>query len=269
MDTARGDNEFTPLRNWFNEFYARDTSKKIRAVKLAKAQRGERVNGEAPYGYILDPGNKHHLIPDTEVAHVVKQIFSMYVQGARICHIQDWLRDNEIVTISELNYRRTGKSRRPRPKPELIYNWPGKTIYDLLNRKEYLGHTITAKSCKMSYKSNKVRRNPEDKQYFFPNTHEPLIDDATFELAQKRIATKNRPTKTDEIDMFSGLLYCGDCGSKMYVMRGDATSERKHGYVCGNYRNRARNNYSCTTHYIRKSVMTELVLGDIQRVMCT
>lgn len=162
VDTAREDNEFTPLRNWFNEFYACDTSKKIRAVKQAKAQRGERVNGEVPYGYIIDP---------------------------------------------------------------------------------------------------------EDKQHFFPNTHEALIDEETFDLAQKRIATKHRPAKSEEIDLFSGLLFCGDRGYKMYLQQGAGTLERKHGYTCGRYRNRIRTGEVCTTHYIRKSVLKELVLGDIRRVL--
>lgn len=267
VDTAREDNEFTPLRNWFNEFYARDTSKKIRAVKQAKAQRGERVNGEAPYGYIIDPENKNHLIPDPETAPIVKQIFSMYVRGDRICEIQDWLQENKVLTVSELRYRRTGSCRHPRPHPDCIYNWPDKTIYDILARKEYLGHTLTAKSYKVSYKSKKTRRNPEEKQYFFPDTHEALIDSETFELAQKRIATKHRPNKCEEIDIFSGLLFCGDCGYKMYLQQGAGTLERKHAYTCGKYRNRIRTGDLCTTHYIRKSVLKELVLADIQRVL--
>ena len=231
VDTAREDNEFTPLRNWFNEFYARDTSKKIRAVKQAKAQRGERVNGEVPYGYIIDPENKNHLLPDPETAHVVRQIFAMYIRGDRICEIQDWLRENKVLTVSELRYRRTGKK------------------------------------CKVSYKSKKTRVNPEDKRYFFPNTHEALVDEETFDLAQKRIATKHRPTKSEEIDLFSGLLFCGDCGYKMYLQQGAGTLERKHAYTCGRYRNRIRTGEVCTTHYIRKSVLKELVLGDIQRVL--
>ena len=267
VDTAREDNEFTPLRNWFNEFYARDTSKKIRAVKQAKAQRGERVNGEVPYGYIADPNDRNHLIPDPETAHVVKQIFAMYVRGDRICEIQNWLRDNEILTVGELRYRRTGRTQHPRPQQNAWYNWPDKTLYDILTRQEYLGHTITAKTYKVSYKSKKTRKNAEDKRYFFPNTHEPLIDEETFELAQKRIATRHRPTKSDEIDLFSGLLFCGDCGYKMYLQKGAGTPERKHAYTCGNYRNRARNDFLCTTHYIRKSVLKELVLADLQRVM--
>ena len=267
VDTAREDNEFTPLRNWFNEFYARDTSKKIRAVKQAKAQRGERVNGEVPYGYIADPNDRNHLIPDPETAHVVKQIFAMYVRGDRICEIQNWLRDNEILTVGELRYRRTGRTQHPRPQLNAWYNWPEKTLYDILARQEYLGHTITAKTYKVSYKSKKTRKNAEDKRYFFPNTHEPLIDEETFELAQKRIATRHRPTKSDEIDLFSGLLFCGDCSYKMYLQKGAGTPERKHAYTCGNYRNRARNDFLCTTHYIRKSVLKELVLADLQRIM--
>lgn len=259
--------EFTPLRNWFNEFYARDTSKKIRAVKQAKAQRGERVNGEVPYGYIIDPENKNHLLPDPETAHVVRQIFAMYIRGDRICEIQDWLRENKVLTVSELRYRRTGSCRHPRPHPNCIYNWPDKTLYDILSRKEYLGHTVTAKKCKVSYKSKKARINPEEKRYFFPNTNEALIDEETFDLAQKRIATKHRPTKCDEIDLFSGLLFCGDCGYKMYLQQGAGTLERKHAYTCGRYRNRIRTGEVCTTHYIRKSVLRELVLGDIQRVL--
>ncbi len=267
VDTAREDNEFTPLRNWFNEFYARDTSKKIRAVKQAKAQKGERVNGEVPYGYIADPNDRNHLIPDPETAHVVKQIFAMYVQGDRVCDIQRWLKEHEILTVGELRYRRTGSTRHPRPQQNAWYNWPDKTLYDILARKEYLGHTYTGKSYKVSYKSKKTKRIPEEKQYFFPNTHEPLIDEETFELAQKRLANRHRCTRVDEVDIFSGLLFCGDCGYKMYLIRGAGTPERKHAYTCGNYRNRARNDFICTTHYIRKSVISELVLADLKRVL--
>ena len=267
VDTAREDNEFTPLRNWFNEFYARDTSKKIRAVKQAKAQKGERVNGEVPYGYIADPNGRNHLLPEPETANVVKQIFAMYVRGDRMCEIQNWLREHEILTVSELRYRRTGSCRHPRPHPTCIYNWPDKTLYDILTRKEYLGHTITGKSYKVSYKSKKTKKNPEEKQYFFPNTHEALIDEETFDLAQKRIATRHRPTKVETIDIFSGLLFCGECGYKMYLQQGAGTLERKHAYTCGKYRNRIRTGEVCTTHYIRKSVLQELVLADLQRVL--
>jgi len=150
---------------------------------------------------------------------VVKQIFAMYVRGCRICEIQNWLRDNKILTVGELRYRRTGKTQHPRPQLNAWYNWPEKTLYDILARQEYLGHTITAKTYKVSYKCKKTRKNPEGKRYFFPNTHEPLVDEETFALAQKRATTRHRPTKSEEIDLFSGLLFCGDCGYKMYLQR--------------------------------------------------
>lgn len=257
----------TPLRNFFNEFYAQETSKKIRAVKKAKAERGERVNGQYPYGYISAPQDRNHMFPDPETAHIVKKIFSMYIAGSRMCEIQDWLVENEVLTIGELQYRRTGTTRHPRPQQNMWYNWPDKTLYDILSRKEYLGHTITGKTRKVSFKSKKTIKIPEEERNFFPNTHEPLIDEETFELAQKRIATRTRPTKDNEIDLFSGLLFCGDCGYKLYFNKGAGTPERKHAYTCGNYRNRARNDTVCTTHYIRKTVLKELVLLDLQRVL--
>ena len=161
VDTAREDNEFTPLRNWFNEFYARDTSKKIRAVKQAQAQKGERVNGEYPYGYIPDPNNRHHLIPDPETAPIVKQVFAMFVSGVRMCEIQKWLAENKVLTIGALRYQRTGQARYQRAMIA-PYTWPDKTLYDILARQEYLGHTITAKTHKVSYKSKKTRKNEEE-----------------------------------------------------------------------------------------------------------
>ena len=266
VDTANNDNEFTPLRNWFNEFYARDTSKKIRAVKQAQAQKGERVNGECPYGYIIDPEDKNHLLPDPETAPVVKKIFSMYTQGLRMCEIQKWLADNKVPTCGALRFQRTGLTRYQRAA-QVPYVWPDKTLFDILARQEYMGHTVTGKTYKVSYKNRKTRKNPEEKRYFFPDTHEALIDEATFELAQKRIATRNRPTKVDEIDIFSGLLFCADCGYKMYLVRGAATLERKHSYTCGAYRNRLRSGINCTTHYIRWSVVSDLVLADLRRVL--
>lgn len=266
VDTAREDNEFTPLRNWFNEFYARDTSKKIRAVKQAKAAKGERVNGECPYGYMIDPNDKNHLIPDPETAPNVRKIFELYTTGLRMCDIQKWLADNKVLTVGALRYQRTGQTRYQKAA-SIPYVWPDKTLYDILQRQEYLGHTITAKTYKVSYKVKKTKKNPEEKRYFFPNTHEPLIDEATFELAQKRIATRNRPNTSDEIDMFSGLLFCADCGAKMGLQRGAGTPERKHAYMCAAYRNRARTGITCTTHYIRKSVIIDLVLADLRRVL--
>ncbi len=266
VDTAHHENEFTPLRNWFNEFYARDTSKKIRAVKQAKAQKGERVNGEYPYGYLLDPDNKNRLIPDPETVPIVRQIFDMYVKGERICNIQQWLADHQVLTIGALRYRRTGQERFY-SSSLLPYAWPDKSIYDILARQEYLGHTVTGKTCKESYKSAKTSKIPEEKRYFFPDTHEAIIDAATFALAHKRLMTRHRPNKSDHIDIFSGLLFCGDCGHKMYLQQGQSMPEHKHAYTCGRYRNRNRLPAPCTTHYIRRTVISGLILADLKRVL--
>ena len=267
VDTERDDNEFTPIKNWVNEYYARDASKKVRAVQNAKAKRGERVSGLVPYGYIHDPNDRNRLIPDPDAAHVVKQIFAMYVDGARISDIQAWLRDNEIPTVGELRYRRTGKTSHDLPQLGNPYDWPNKTIYDILARREYLGHTYTNKSHKVSFKSRKVIKHPEEEHYVFLNTHKPLVDQSTFDLAKKRASTRNRPTKTGEIDIFSGILFCADCGYKLYTKRGSIKSPGDYAYTCGNYRNAARRNTICTAHYIRKAVLVEIVAEDLNRVM--
>ncbi|MBS4961253.1 MAG: recombinase family protein [Clostridiales bacterium] len=264
VDTIREDNEFTPLRNWFNEFYARDTSKKIKAVKRSMAQRGQRVNGEVPYGYKIDSNDRNHLIPDIETSYVVKHIFSMYSKGYRICEIQDWLKKNEILTVSALKFKRTGQSRFQ--KALLApYSWPDKTLYDILSREEYIGNTITAKTYKPSYKSKKIRKNPRNNQYIFLNTHEALIDDSTFHIVQKRLSSRHRPTKSNEIDIFSGLLFCGECGHKMYLQQGKSIPSNKYAYTCGAYRNRSGTEKKCTTHYIRKCILKELVLKDMKQ----
>jgi len=145
--------------------------------------------------------------------------------------------------------------------------WRDWTLYTLLTRKEYLGHTVTAKEQTLSYKIKKRRDNPPEKQHIFLNTHEPLIDEATFELAQKRYETRNRPAKMDEIDIFSGLLYCADCGARMQQHRGADLPESKYAYTCGSYRSRVRVDHPCTTHYIRRIVLKELVLADLRRVL--
>jgi hypothetical protein len=247
--------------NITNEFYARDTSKKIRTVKQAQAQRGERVNGSYPYGYRVDPADRNHLLPDPETAPAIRQIFVMYVQGERVCDIQKWLESNGIGNPTEMHYRRGEKPRHPRPAPEFACSWTQRSIYDILARQEYCGHTVTGKTQKVSYKCKKTLQNPEDKRHFFENTHEPLIDETTFELAQKRIATRQRRTKSNELDMFSGLLFCADCGAKMQLQRGNI-----HCYVCGKYRSHKPGS-QCSMHYFRRDVLIDLVLVDLKRVL--
>jgi len=264
VDSARGDEEFTGLRNWFNDFYARDTSKKIRAIKKNQAESGKRVNGMVPYGYIPDPADRNHLIPDPETAPVVQLVFEMFTTGARMNDIEKRLFAEQHLTPNALRFQRTGCKTYGKAM-EMPYTWNWKTLYDMLSRREYLGHTYTSKTHKVSYKVRKtVKHAPEDHLEFL-NTHEALISEDIFAIAQKRVSERNRPCKSDEIDIFSGLLFCPDCGKRMYVQRGPSIPERKYAYLCGSYRNNT-GGVRCSTHYIRQSVITELVLADVQRV---
>lgn len=266
VDSAKGDEEFTGLRNWFNDFYARDTSKKIRTIKKNQAQNGKRVNGSYPYGYIPSPEDRNHLVPDPETAHIVQTVFKMFVAGEKIAEIQKFLYSERHLTPNALRFQRTGHKTYGKAM-EYPYAWSDKTLYDMLVRREYLGHTYTAKTHKVSYKVKKTVKHSRDEQMEFLNTHEALVDENTFQIAQKRISERNRPCKEDEIDIYSGLIFCPDCGKRMYVNRGAKTLVRKHSYVCGTYRNTTNKfDAKCSTHYIRKSVLDELVLADIQRV---
>ena len=263
VDSAKGEQEFTGLRNWFNDIYARDTSKKIRAIKKNQAENGKRTNGAYPYGYLINPENRHQLIKDTETYHVVQAIFKMFISGKKLHEIREWLLEEKHLTPNALRYERTGVKMYGKAL-EFPYLWHDKTIVDMLNRREYLGHTYTLKSYRVSYKVKKTINHSFEEQLCFENTHEPLIDEETFNIAQKRLSKRTRPCKNDAIDIFSGLLFCKDCGYRMYVQRSAKVPNFRQAYVCGTYRNRLKQR--CSTHYIRESVLIELVLADIRRV---
>jgi len=261
VDTAKGENEFMPFKNLFNEWYARDTSKKIKAVKYAKARNGERVNGSYPYGYMVSEDNKNLLIPDGKTAPIVKHIFEMYSKGEKIADILRWLEDSEVLTPNAYRYQKTKLSAYEYAY-KYKYIWASKTLYDMFSRIEYLGHTITNKTYKSSYKiSDKKWNKPED-TFYFENTHEPIISKDIWDIVQKRRESRTRPTRSGMIDMFAGLMYCADCGSKMYFRRGPSVSKRKESYYCGAYGKKL----NCSLHFIQRSVMEELVLNDLKKV---
>ena len=228
--------------------------------------RGEHVNGECPYGYIIDPNNWHHLLVDDETGFIVRTIFDMYAKGKRMVDIENWLFDNKILTPNALRYGRTGKPHFEKAM-RAPYTWSDKTIYDMIARREYLGHTYTGKKRKVSFKSKKEIKNPLDKQFLFPNIHDNLIDEETWDVAQKRSESRTRPTKYDEIDNLSGVLFCADCAHKMYVARRKGIKENKNSYNCGGYRSRKRNPDSCvSSHYICKAILEQIILEDLQQV---
>ena len=260
VDSARDDNDFTPFRNIINEWYAKDTSKKIRAVFRAKGLSGKRLSTQTPYGYLK--GENGQLIEDTETAPVVRLIFRLAVEGNGPGKIARILREKQIVTPGTLEFHRTGRT--SRYNPEFPYQWHESTVVNILEQKDYLGNTYNFKTTKKSYKSKKVIRNPEEKQVVFENTHVALIDQETWDLVQKARQSRRRPTKMGDMGMFSGMVYCADCGNKLHLCRTKSWDRGLDNYVCGTYKRRRG---ECSAHYIRSTVLETLVLDNLQKVI--
>ncbi|MFT8890078.1 MAG: recombinase family protein [Ethanoligenens sp.] len=258
VDTERGDNDMMPLRNLFNEWFARDTSKKIRAVLNAKAQRGERLATRAPYGYRKDPENPKRLIPDEETAPVIRRIFDLCAAGQGPSQIARLLRQEQIKSPNAYNPGHNGNS------PQTPCRWRESTVRKMLENMAYLGHTVNCKTRRKSYKDKRQMLLPKEQQLVFENTHEPLIDADTWDIVQKVRQGKRRPTRMGEMDKFSGLVFCADCGSRHYHIRSANMKPGQTSYVCGKYRRDGRE--ACSAHFIRTVVLDKLVLEDIRRV---
>ena len=262
VDSNQEDNEFTPFRNIINEGYAKDTSKKIRAVKRSKGMAGEHIGSHPPYGYMKNPENKKEWIIDEEAAEVVREIFRLCVGGygpTRIAHI---LTERKILCPTYYALEKGGKPRTALPADK--YTWNGPVVAKILDRMDYLGHTVNFKTHVKSYKVHKTIYNSPDQWKVFEGTHEAIIDKETFEIVQKIRAGKRRPTRMGEMPMFSGLLYCADCGRKLSFHRKADEPAEKHHYLCENYRSNTAN---CTMHYIRNVVVERIVLENLKEVI--
>lgn len=263
VDTIQGDDEFTELRSLFNEWYVRDTSKKIKAVKLAQAMRGERVNGSVPYGYMLSPEDKNRLIVDEKYAPAIRDMFRMYANGEGMTTI--------IRHLKAQKFPKPDVMKKLKKDPDFDvstvsdpYVWYKRSINIMLNNPVYLGHTYTHRSGTVSYRSNKKIAYPQDQQFEFLNTHEPLVDIDTWNTVQRRKADRPKVSKKYEADSFSGLLFCGDCGTRMSVHR-EYRRPRIY-YTCEGYRSRRERSDQCTTHCISKRIVEAVVLDDLTRV---
>ena len=230
VDSNQEDNEFTPFRNIINEWYAKDTSKKIRAVKRSKGMAGEHIGSHPPYGYMKNPENKKEWIIDEEAAEVVREIFRLCVGGygpTRIAHI---LTERKILCPTYYALEKGGKPRTALPADK--YTWNGPVVAKILDRMDYLGHTVNFKTHVKSYKVHKTIYNSPDQWKVFEGTHEAIIDKETFEIVQKIRAGKRRPTRMGEMPMFSGLLYCADCGRKLsFHRKADEPAEKHHYHI--------------------------------------
>lgn len=263
IDSAnQTDSDFTSFLNIINEWFAKDTSKKIRAVMKAKGESGKHLTTRPPFGYMKSPDDKTKWIVDDEAAQIVKKIFDLCLEGYGTSQIARILKDKKILTpFSYWNSK--GQSFKSSENP---YNWSADTIAGIIEKKEYLGHTVNFKTYKQSYKSKKKCTNPEEKQLIFENTHEAIIDIDTWERVQELRKNKRRPTRTGKSNMFSGIVYCADCRQKLYYCTSKYFESRQDHFVCSNSR---KGKEECSTHFIRATILEQGVLEHLKYVIGT
>jgi DNA invertase Pin-like site-specific DNA recombinase len=265
VDSLNGEDDFTPFRNIINEWAARDSSRKVRAVFKAKAKEGKHINGATPYGYIHDPSDRQKWVVDEEAAEVVRRIYHMTLEGKGTFVIANAL-SNEKIPIPSTHMKELGFGRFKNCEPTNICDWSCTTVQDIIANPAYLGHTVNCRTWSKSYKDKKRRFTPDSELLVFENTHEAIIDRETWDTAQKLRQTVRKQNKQGTTNRLTGLMYCYDCDSKMWNARG-RNARSKNGfsdaYVCSSYRKRTDN---CSIHTIRSAVVEQLILSAIQKV---
>ena len=262
IDTAEGENELAPIRNLFNEWYARDISKKRRISNKIKGNTGEPM-GQPPYGYIKDPNDPKHWIVDDEAAQVVRRVYSMTLEGFGTEQIATQLEKDGVLTPRAYwltkGIKRPGKGKQQPPT-----KWNSSTITKILSLQEYCGDILNFKTYSKSYKNKKRIDNDRENWVVFQDVHEAIIERAVYEqVQQKRGKIRKRRTNNGEHNMFSGLLVCADCGSNLHFHFNQGNPEIKY-FNCSNYKG---NRGTCTsTHYVRVDFLEEVVLGEIRRL---
>ena len=262
IDTAEGENELAPIRNLFNEWYARDISKKRRISNKIKGNAGEPM-GQPPYGYIKDPNNPKRWIVDDEAAQVVRRIYSMTLEGYGTEQIAAQLEKDEILT-PRAYWLKKGIKRPGKGKQQPATKWNSSTVTKILSLQEYCGDILNFKTYSKSYKNKKRIDNDRENWVVFQDVHEAIIERAVYEqVQQKRGKIRKRRTNNGEHNMFSGLLVCADCGSNLHFHFNQGNPEIKY-FNCSNYKG---NRGTCTsTHYVRVDFLEEVVLGEIRRL---
>ncbi len=254
-------NDLMPFKNLFNEWFIRDTSRKIRAVLKAKAERGERLGSRAPYGYRKAPDTKK-LIVDEEAAAIVRRIFAMCASGSGPSQIARILKKEQILTPTMYAYTRYGITHTCLDTAH-PYNWSDSAIANLLENEIYLGNTVNMKHSSRSYKDKRRVEHPREECMVFENTHPALITREVWDIVQRVRKNKRRLTKMEEQNKYSGLVFCADCGSNMVLHRAHTMSASYNHFTCRTYK---KDGEACTGHYIRECVLDEIVLEDLRRV---
>ena len=254
--------EFAPFLNIMNDFYARDTSKKVSAVYRAKGNKGEHTGNHPIYGYLKDPENPRRWVVDPVAADVVKRIFTMCMEGRGPQQIANQLKADKVLTPTA--YKAQQGIKCPNKKPENPYGWKDSSVVNILERREYTGCTVNFKTYTNSIWDRKQRENPIERQAIFPNTHERIIDDDVFEKVQEIRQQRHRMIRTGRSSIFSGLVYCADCGSKMLYGSSNNGDLDQDFFDCSLHR---KSKEKCNGHFIRVKVLERLVLKHIQTVM--
>lgn len=263
----QGDNDFTPFLNIMNEFYARDSSRKIQAIFKARMQDGKRVSPSVPYGYRRDPQDKQHLIVDEEAAAVVRRIFQMVIDGYGVKGIADALTADKVLIPSAY-----AKLHNPENDHSKGFHdpclWSSTAVGYILEKQEYMGHTVLGKTICENYKTKKRRKAKPEELMIFRDTHEAIVDEETWQLAHRLKKTIRKPSYPDRpANPLTGLLYCADCGHKLTHHQPSPSKKKVYDaddyYICGNYRQLTRD---CTIHYIKTSAIEKLILTAIREV---
>ena len=261
IDQTSVNNDFAGIKNWFNEFFARDTSRKIRAVNKAKGEKGITLTTNVPYGYLKDPENTKHWIVDPEAADVVRHIFDLCMEGRGPNQIAKQLKAEKIPTPA-VHKQQLGINH-PNKIPEDPYHWSGAEVVSILEKLEYTGCVVNFKTYSLSIWDTKKRDNDKEKWAIFPNQHEAIIDPEVFERVQEIRQHRHRQTRTGKSSIFSGLVFCADCKGKLYFCSSRTFKPNQDFFECSTYRS---SNTRCRGHYIRAVVLEQLVLKHIQFV---
>ena len=256
--------DFNPIRNWANELHAKDTSKKVRAVKKIQAERGERTGGRISYGYRKKSPDSKEIVPDEETAPVVQRIFQLCAGGKGPSQVARILTEEQILTPANYTYQKTGKSHNhvdlTRP-----YNWSGSSVTGILDNKVYLGHTVGLQTTSLSYKNKKPIRRPENEQIVVEDTHPALVSQELWDIVQDVRQHKKRiPKQMEEPNIFSGLAFCADCGKPMVLHRASTMKKTRYNFTCYTYGKWGKT--ECTPHHIREDELCKIVLDDLRRV---
>ena len=259
--TINGISDVVPMQDWFNEWHAKNTSLKVRSVFKNKGMSGTRLTTNPPFGYMKNPDNKKEWLIDEEAAKTVRRIFALCVEGFGPTQIAKRLKADKVLTPTEYWDSIGRKCSKP---PEVKYGWCADTVANILSKQEYCGDTVNFRSTTKSYKNkSKIDRPPEEWK-IFPNTHPAIIDREVFELVKEFRQHRRRPTRSGIVSWFSGLLYCADCGEKLYYSVTNNYKREQSFFFCSAYR---KDSNECSAHYIREKVAMETVLESMRRIL--